>query len=1026
MGESDELHIYKMKMRCKILAPLLAYSWLPPLVATRIRFFCIAVLLVGASTAPCLEYSGKVEFNGLPLPGARVTATIASTSYVATTNSEGVFRFSSLSGGTWTIEVQMPCFVPLSRNVVINTAAQSDTFSMAMEPLDGINVEDNPQLAAVEIAQATASIAPAQLASTPETKPLSTELPAVEDQQRTADGFLVNGSIRNASTSSYSQNERFGNGLASKGRLYTGGVSVSGNTSVLDAMPYSLTGVRTAKPPQSQTVGALSLGGPLDLPRLWSDGPNFFLGYQWTRSSIGVIQSALVPTMDLRQGNLPAGHVTLAPQAEALLNYYPLPNIQGNSGFNYQTTETTSLTQNAMQTRLNRNLGERSQLYGGFAFQLTHQSTPNLFGFFDSHRALGMDTQVNWWHRFGSGLYAQRNLMVVLTYHFSRLRNQTQSYFQNVENVSGQAGITGNNQQPQNWGPPALVFSSGIAELSDADSADNRNQTSEVSGQLTWVHHGHTLTMGEDFRRQEFNYFQQGNPRGTFYFTGAASGTSDFADFLSGVPDASALVTGNPDKYLRQNIFASFITDDWRARPDLTVTMGFRWEYGAPITELKNRLVNLDISPGFAQVSPVVASTAIGGLTGQQYPASLVRPDRLGFEPRIGIAWRPLAASSLVVRAGYGIYDDTSVYQNMALAMAEQAPLGESISVSNSSVCPLTLANGFVECPTSIQQRFAVDPDFRVGYAQVWQLSLQHNLPLAMQVIATYQGIRGTHGPQEILPNTYPFGGANPCPNCPLGFVFLESNGNSTRQSGSVQLRRRLMDGIAASIQYTLSKSLDDDSVLGGQGPVAPGATEQAPQTLQIAQNWQDPSADRGLSTFDQRHVLNSQLQFTSGMGLKGGSLMRGWRGSVYREWTVSIQMKYGSGMPATPYSPYVIPATAYANVLRADSTGSNLYAAPPGRFLNPAAFALPAAGTFGNARRDSITGPSLFTMDASLLRTFRLGGRYNLDTQLDATNVLNHVGYTGWITTVGSELFGVPASTYGMRSMEARLRLRF
>lgn len=1015
-----------MKIRITIPSPFVGYSWLTLPTDACIRFFCIAVLLTAASVAPCLEYSGKVEFNGLPLPGARVTATSASTFYVTTTNSEGVFRFLGLSGGAWTIEAQMPCFVPLSRNVVINTGIQSDTFSMTMEPLDRIHTEENPQLAAVKIAPTAAPNAPAQLSSTPEAKPLSTEIPTLGEQQRTADGFLINGSIRNASTSNYSQNERFGNGLASKGPLYTGGVSVSETTSALDAMPYSLTGVRTAKPPHSRTVGAVSLGGPLDIPRLWSDGPNFFLGYQWTRSSIGVIQSALVPTLDQRVGNLPAGPVTVTPQAEALLNYFPKPNIEGNSGFNYQTIETTSLTQNAMQTRLNHSLGERSQLYGGFAFQLTHQSAPNLFGFVDSHRALGIDTQVNWWHRFGSGLYAQRNLMMVLTYHFSRLRNLTQSYFQNVENVSGEAGITGNNQEPLNWGPPALEFSSGIAELSDADSADNRNQTNEVSGQLTWVHHGHTLTMGEEFRRQEFNYFQQGNPRGTFYFTGTASGISDFADFLSGVPDASALVTGNPDKYLRQNIFASFITDDWRARPDLTVTMGFRWEYGAPITELKDRLVNLDIAPGFAQVSPVVASTPIGSLTGQQYPASLVRPDRLGFEPRIGIAWRPLPASSLVVRAGYGIYDDTSVYQNMALAMAEQAPLGESISESNSAVCPLSLANGFVECPTSTRQQFAADPNFRVGYAQVWQLSFQHNLPLAVQLVATYQGIKGTHGPQEILPNTYAFGGANPCPDCPLGFVFLDSNGNSTRQSGSLQLRRRLMDGLAASIQYTLSKSLDDDSVLGGEGPVAPGASEQAPQTLQIAQNWQNPSADRGLSTFDQRHVLNSQLQFTSGMGLKGGSLMKGWPGSLYREWTVSIQMKYGSGMPATPYSPYVIPGTAYANVLRANSTGGDLYAAPPGRFLNPAAFALPAAGIFGNARRDSITGPSLFTMDASLLRTFRLGGRYNFDIQLDSTNVLNHVGYTGWITTVGSELFGAPASTYGMRSMETRLRLRF
>ena len=75
------------------------------------------------------------------------------------------------------------------------------------------------------------------------------------------------------------------------------------------------------------------------------------------------------------------------------------------------------------------------------------------------------------------------------------------------------------------------------------------------------------------------------------------------------------------------------------------------------------RLVNLDIAPGFTAVAPVVAIDPAGSLTGQHYPDSLVHPDKHGFQPRIGIAWRPFPASSMVVRAGYGIYYNTSVYQ---------------------------------------------------------------------------------------------------------------------------------------------------------------------------------------------------------------------------------------------------------------------------------------------------------------------------------------------------------------------------
>ena len=113
-----------------------------------------------------------------------------------------------------------------------------------------------------------------------------------------------------------------------------------------------------------------------------------------------------------------------------------------------------------------------------------------------------------------------------------------------------------------------------------------------------------------------------------------------------------------------------------------------RWEYGAPITELYGRLVNLDVAQDLPRCAGL-ASDPVGPMTGMHYPTSLVRPDRLGIEPRVGISWRPIPASTVVVRAGYGIYHDTSVYQNSALQMAQQAPLSKSLSVQNSAACPL-------------------------------------------------------------------------------------------------------------------------------------------------------------------------------------------------------------------------------------------------------------------------------------------------------------------------------------------------
>ena len=667
-----------------------------------------------------------------------------------------------------------------------------------------------------------------------------------------------------------------------------------------------------------------------------------------------------------------------------------------------------------------------------------------MLGFLDNTDALGIKTSVNWSHRLSQRLYLN------LGYQFSRLATRITPYWENRANISGEAGITGNNQDPANWGPPGLTFSSGLAGLSDAESSHDRNQTDAWSGSVLWGRERHNITVGGDFRRQQFNYLSQQDPRGMFTFTGtatqgaasgAAVGGDDFADFLLGVPDTSSIAFGNADKYFRESVYDAYITDDWRVNPQFTLNAGIRWEYGAPITELYGRLVNLDIASGFSAAAPVVGIDPRGSLTGQSYPYSLLRPDRRGIEPRVGIAWRPISGSSLLVRAGYGIYDDTSVYQTIALQMAQQAPLSKSLSVQNSAACPLTLANGFNTCPSITPDSFAVDPNFRVGYAQNWQLSVQRDLPGSLQLVATYLGIKGTRGMQEFLPNTFPAGAANPCPACPAGFAYLSSNGNSTRESGQVQLRRRLHNGLTATALYTFSKSIDDDSALGGQGPVtatqetpsnpfgagtaAPGGTSQSP-SLTIAQNWLNLRAERGLSTFDQRHLLSLQMQYTTGMGIGGKTLMSGWKGTLFKEWTWLTAITVGSGLPETPIYLSVVPGTGVTGSIRPDYTGAAVYAAPRGLFLNPEAYVAPPAGEWGNAGRDSIIGPGQFTLNTSLGRTFRLNGRFNLDLRVDSTNLLNHATFTSWYTNITSTQFGLPTAANAMRSMQTTLRVRF
>jgi len=1028
--------------------------------------------LAACTLASASEYHGRISYGGVPVPGVTITASRGGNESVTVTDQDGSYSFPDLADGTWTIEIAMTGFAMTRQDVTISPNMPTGRWELKPLSLDQIRAATKPILT-TDIAAPQAAPPRSMQSVTKGASPLESEPPTQEDTaQRAADGFLINGSTNNAATSQFALAGAFGNNRTNPKSLYTGGLGVTFDNSALDARPYSLTGLNTPKASYNLVTAMATLGGPIRIPHLLRDGPTFFAAYQWTRDSNATTQSTLVPNELERIGNFsqtldaarqpiqifdpatglpfPGNIVPINSQAQSLLRFYPSPNVSGNTSYNYQIPILSTVHQDALQSRMNQKLSKKNQLYGTFNYLSSRTATPDIFSFLDTTDISGVKTNVNWSYRF------RQRLLMTTGFQFSRLSTRVTPYFENRENVSGDAGITGNDQDPSNWGPPALNFSSGIVTLSDGLSSFNRNRTDGVSYSILWNRTHHNITVGGDFRRQEFNYLSQQNPRGIFSFTGAATqavvsgsavGGSDFADFLLGIPDTSQIAFGNADKYFRESVYDAYLADDWRATSSLTLNVGMRWEYGAPITELFGRLVNLDVASGFGAVAPVVASDPTGTLTGQRYPTSLIRPDKNGFEPRIGLAWRPVSGSSMVVRAGYGIYDDTSIYQTIATQMSQQAPLSKSLSAQNGADCPLTLANGFNACTGGTETTFGTDPNLRVGYAQNWQISVQEDLPGSLQLTTTYLGIKGTRGMQEFLPNTYPIGAANPCPQCPLGFAFLTSNGNSTRDAGSIQLRRRLRSGFTATLQYTFSKSLDNDSELGGQGATTTpatasaggsassstnsatgvytvAATTQAPLT--IAQNWRDLSAERGLSTFDQRHLLNLQLQYTTGMGIGGWTLMNGWRGVLTKEWTIFTLITAGTGLPQTPVYFAAVPGTGFTGTIRPDYTGASIHAAAPGYFLNSAAYAAPRLGQWGDAGRNSITGPNQFLLNASLGRTFRLDQRFNIDLRVDSTNFLNHVTYTTWNTTVNNKQFGLPAAANPMRSMQTTLRLRF
>ena len=147
---------------------------------------------------------------------------------------------------------------------------------------------------------------------------------------------------------------------------------------------------------------------------------------------------------------------------------------------------------------------------------------------------------------------------------------------------------------------------------------------------------------------------------------------------------------------------------------------------------------------------------------------------------------------------------------------------------------------------------------------------------------------------------------------------------------------------------------------------------------------------------------------------------------ALFREWTVVTQLNYGTGLPLTPTSFAPVSGTGVTGSIRANYTGADPYDAPAGLHLNPAAYAAPAADQWGNAGRNSITGPAQFSLNASASRTFRWGDHLNADLRVDATNALNHPVFPSWNTVITSAQFGFPNPAGQMRMLQTSLRVRF
>ncbi len=841
-----------------------------------------------------------------------------------------------------------------------------------------------------------------------------------------------------------------------------GSVYHSVGDSALDAAPYALTDSSTEKASYIRQRFGVSLGGPLNIPKIYNGGSKtfFFLNYNGSRGSSPYDAFSFVPTVAERSGDfsgvtgvqlvnpnngqpipsniLQNARLAIDPIAQGLLKFIPLPNVTGAApdAPNFHFVTSTLNDSDDLNIRLNQTLGGASNSRGrgqrggqrgarnnlSFGFHY-HSASANLTNPFPSvggnTHTRSFDVPIGYVRTFGKVVNNAR-------LDFNRSRTSTQNLYAFSQDITGNLGITGVSANPFDWGLPNLSFTH-FGSLNDINSQWLRNQTWTFSDNLIYRRGKHTWRWGGDFRRIEVNPETDSNARGTFTFTGLNSGY-DFSDFLLGLPQLTSVQFGDNNYHFRGNSWDLFVQDEWRLRGNLTWNLGVRYEYFSPFSEVDNHIVNLDLPQGFTS-PPVPVQVGQTGPYNGQFPVTLVRPDRNNFAPRLGLAWKPLR--NTVVRAGYGINYNTSAYQSIAQNMAFQPPFSNTATNTQSATTVLTLQNGFPPVPPgSISNNFGVDPNYRLGYVQIWNLDVQQQIRPTLIMNLDYTGTKGTRLDVLEAPNRTATGvlfpGVQP-------FYWEDSVGDSTANALSVRVRKRLQAGFSIGGRYTFSKSLDNASTIGSGEPiVAPGAGRGGVSGVtNVAQNAFHLSAEHGLSSFDQRHSFTADYLWELPFGherrwLSGKTPLR----AILGDWNWSGDWTIASGLPFTPriLGNTLNVSQGVNGTQRADVVPGQPVTVPDpsiAEWFNTAAFVAPS-GVFGDARRNSIEGPGSRLFDMSFTKIFPLSETRFLEFRAQFSNVFNTPQYVGIDTVVNSPTYGRVISVGPMRSLQLTARFRF
>lgn len=831
-----------------------------------------------------------------------------------------------------------------------------------------------------------------------------------------------------------------------------GMVNVVLHNAIFDAKPFSLNGQDVPKPSYAQERFSFQIGGPLMIPKLFRlSNTTFALNYTINRAHTLSSQFGSMPTLAEQGGNFsglgqifdPTTHLPftnntipgsmISPIASKLLQYFKPPNQPGSctaaqmndcTAQDYQFSTTVPNNNQNVGLRLGQSLGQKDRLSLNFQYQDRDSLNPSILDFLDSTTGQGVSASLTWIHTFAPRVFNTAGVT------FNRNQTYLLPFFAN--DAAAELGLPGASTNPLDYGPPNLSFTN-FSGLSDGNVSRTVVESTGANESFMMLRGKHRVVFGALYSRADNKLQTDSNARGSFTFTGLATselqngqpvtGTgNDFADFLLGFPSSSSIrYSENGGSispfYFHANNYSFYGVDDWRLRSNLTINWGLRYEFFGVPYELYGHEANLDVAQGFTAVTAVQPGQP-DPYGGGAAPAGLVHPDRNNFAPRIGIAWRPWPKGKTVIRSGYGIYYNGGVYNSFMRNLSEQPPFAVTNTETSSDVL-LELKNGFTTTAPgqTILNTWAINPFYRVPYAQTWNFMIQQDLPGRLVLQVGYLGNKGTDLDTQRIPNRTASGSSQASTTermiaNAVAFVYEDSGADSTYESLRANLIRRFSKGVSFNINYVFSKAIDDASSFGGG----------------VAQNDLDIAAERSLSNFDRRHVLTLAWVATSPFGHDSKLLAGHDRINKYLEdWTLSGGLTAETGLPLNPEVAGNLSnaaGTGVLGVLRPDATGLPIDSGSG--YFNPLAFVLPPGGQFGNAGRNTIPGPGMVSVNASFGRPFSFGERRVLEFRFDATNALNQVNISGVGTTLNAATYGLPLAVGAMRSMSVTLRFRF